>query len=152
MKKTIIIIAVAAVVGIGAYYFVVNNGSNGIPAYTPPVSNNNQTPTPTPTPTSVTTPTPTQTIPTTTSAPVTKNVTIQGFAFNQSSLTIKKGDTIVWTNKDSVPHTVTGNAGGPSSGTLNQNQTYSFTFNSVGTFSYKCAPHPSMTGVVMVTE
>lgn len=150
MKKTIIIIAIVAVVGIGAYYFVVNNGSNGIPAYTPPVSNNNQIPTPTPT--SVTTPTPTPTTPTPIPAPITKNVTIQGFAFNQSSLTIKKGDTIVWTNKDSAPHTVTGNTGGPSSGTLNQNQTYSFTFNSVGTFSYKCALHPSMTGVVMVTE
>ncbi|MFA6076462.1 MAG: cupredoxin family copper-binding protein [Candidatus Paceibacterota bacterium] len=151
MNKTIIIIAVVVVVGIGAYYFAVNNGSNGIPAYTPPVSNNNQIPTPTPpAPTSVTTPTPTPTTPTPT--PVTKNVTIQGFAFNQSSLTIKKGDTVVWTNKDSAPHTVTGNAGGPKSGTLNQNQTYSFTFNSVGTFSYRCALHPSMTGSVTVTE
>src|SRR5262245_46739842 len=46
--------------------------------------------------------------PVTTPTPQTYNVTIQNFSFNQSALTVKKGDTVVWTNKDSAPHTVTG--------------------------------------------
>ncbi len=35
-------------------------------------------------------------------------VTIQGFAFNPSSITISPGDTVKWTNMDSAPHTVVG--------------------------------------------
>ena len=61
---------------------------------------------------------------------------------------VKKGDTVVWTNKDSAPHTVTG--GSLNSGTLSGGQTYSFTFNAAGTVSYACSFHPSMTGKVVV--
>ena len=85
-------------------------------------------------------------------APKTYNVTIQNFSFDQTALSVKKGDTVIWTNKDSAPHTVTGNSGGPSSGTLNTNATYSFTFTSAGTFNYHCSFHPSMVGTVTVTE
>jgi hypothetical protein len=42
MKKTIIVIVVLAIIGIGVYYIVSNNGSNGAPVYTAPVSNNTQ--------------------------------------------------------------------------------------------------------------
>ena len=80
---------------------------------------------------------------------VTHAVAIQNFAFAQSALTVKKGDTVVWTNKDSAPHTVTGD-GGLDSGTLSGGQTYSFTFATAGTFSYKCNFHPSMAGKVIV--
>ncbi len=83
--------------------------------------------------------------------PKTHNVSIQSFAFSQKSINIKKGDTVIWTNKDSAPHTVTGDNGGPASGTLNNGGTYSFTFNSTGTFNYRCGLHPSMTGSVVVT-
>lgn len=83
---------------------------------------------------------------------VTSAVIIQNFAFNKPSITIKKGGTIVWTNKDSAGHTVTGDVGGPSSQTIPTNGTYSYTFNSVGTFTYHCAIHPSMKGTVIVTQ
>ena len=89
---------------------------------------------------------------TTKPAPVTRSVNIQNFSFDQTPLTIKQGDTVVWTNKDSAPHTVTGDNGGPSSGTLNQNQTYSFTFINNGSFAYHCNFHPSMKGTVTVTQ
>ena len=65
-----------------------------------------------------------------------------------AKMSIKKGDMVVWTNKDSAPHTVTGD--GLNSGTLSGGQTYSFAFNTAGTFSYKCNFHPSMTGKVIV--
>jgi len=85
------------------------------------------------------------------SAPQTRAVSIANFAFGPASITIKKGDTVVWTNQDSAPHTVTGD-GGLNSPTLNQGGKYSFTFGSMGTFTYKCAFHPSMTGSVVVTN
>lgn len=85
-------------------------------------------------------------------AAITHKIDIANFAFNKSSITIKKGDTVIWTNKDSVSHTVSGDNGGPNSAFLNQNQTYSFTFDNTGSFSYHCKPHPSMTGTVIVTN
>ncbi len=81
----------------------------------------------------------------------THSVLIQSFAFSEKSLTIKKGETVVWSNKDSAPHTVTGAAGGPASATLNSGGAYSFTFNTAGTFEYHCAFHPSMKGTIIVT-
>ena len=67
-------------------------------------------------------------------------------------MVIKKGDIIIWTNKDSAPHTATGDNGGPDSPTLGTGQSYSFTFTSAGTFTYHCNFHPSMKGTVMVTQ
>lgn len=81
---------------------------------------------------------------------VTHTITIQKFAFNLAGITIKKGDTVVWTNKDAMGHTVTGNNGVPSSPTIPTNGTYSYTFNDAGTFVYHCAIHPAMTGNVIV--
>lgn len=76
---------------------------------------------------------------------------IQNFSFDPLSSTVKKGDTIVWTNKDSAPHTVTWDVGGQqSSGTLKTGESFSFTVNTTGTFSYHCAFHPSMKGKVIV--
>jgi plastocyanin len=81
-------------------------------------------------------------------------ITITNYAFSPSNITVTKGTTVTWTNKDAVAHTVTETDGknGPKSGDLNQNQTYSFTFNQVGTFKYDCSLHPYMTGTVTVTE
>jgi plastocyanin len=152
MNKTIITIVIVAVVLVGGY-FLFRGSSQPVPAV-PQISNQETEPQPsaqqpviTPAPTSVTTPTPAPAV-----ASKTYNVSIQSFAFSQKSINIKKGDTVVWTNKDSAPHTVTGGNGGPASGTLNTGGTYSFTFNSTGTFNYKCTIHPSMTGSVVVSQ
>ncbi|MFD1162089.1 MULTISPECIES: plastocyanin/azurin family copper-binding protein [Hwangdonia] len=40
-------------------------------------------------------------------APTTHTVTIFRMKFNPANLTVKKGDTVVWINKDFVPHDVT---------------------------------------------
>jgi plastocyanin len=101
------------------------------------------------TPASTPHPTPTS-IPT--SIPVTVAVEIKGFAFNPAIITISKGTTIVWTQKDNSSHTVTIASGaGFDSGTLGQGQTFSYTFNEIGTFNYGCSIHPSMSGKVIVT-
>lgn len=83
-----------------------------------------------------------------------KSVEINNFDFAPGNLSVKKGTTVTWTNKDSVAHTVTSDdEGGPlDSGNFGQNETFSFTFNEVGSFAYHCVLHPQMTGTVTVTE
>lgn len=82
------------------------------------------------------------------------SVDIKDFKFTQASLMVKKGTTVIWTNQDSASHTVTSdNAGGPlASDLIAQGKTYSYTFNTVGTFAYHCKVHPNMKGTVTVTE
>lgn len=84
----------------------------------------------------------------------TNTVAIENFAFSPANITVKKGTAVTWTNKDSTPHTVTENDGqtGPDSGTMAQNSSYTFTFNTVGKFQYHCTIHPNMVGTVTVTE
>jgi plastocyanin len=81
-------------------------------------------------------------------------VGINNFAFSPQVLTVKVGDTVTWTNSDSAGHTVTSTtpAGVLASGTLQNGQTFSFTFTKAGKFDYHCAIHPSMTGTIVVAE
>ena len=44
--------------------------------------------------------------------PKTHTVTIEGMRFQPEMLTVERGDTIVWVNKDIVPHTATSTSGG----------------------------------------
>lgn len=79
-------------------------------------------------------------------------VEIKDFTFTPSPISVAAGTTVQWTNADSAPHTVTfDDASITSSGNLNQGQMHSATFASAGTFSYKCAIHPSMKGEVTVS-
>lgn len=83
--------------------------------------------------------------------PQTVEVNIQNYAYDDAALTIKAGDTVVWTNYDSAPHTVTATSGADfDSGTLSQGSTWEYTFTEQGTYEYKCSIHPSMTGTVVV--
>jgi amicyanin len=144
MKKIIIISALVLFTAAAC-----NSNSNQPNSQTPtppPVATPNPTPAPapvSPTPAPMPTPPPV-------SAPTTHNVSIQNFAFSSPSVTIKKGDTVMWINKDSMAHTVTGDNGGPASGNIGMNQAYSFTFKTAGTFAYHCAIHPYMKGTVIV--
>jgi plastocyanin len=79
-------------------------------------------------------------------------VTIQNFAFNPPTLTVKVGTEVTWTNQDSTTHTVTFDTGGTKSGDLAQGATYKQTFSSAGTLSYHCSIHPTMTATVTVTQ
>lgn len=81
--------------------------------------------------------------------PQTVNVEISDMAFNPASLTIKVGDTVVWTNKDSVKHLITGD-GGIASKTMSNGDTYPKTFDRAGTYDYMCQIHPSMKGKIIV--
>jgi plastocyanin len=77
-------------------------------------------------------------------------VSIAGFAFSPASSTIKVGDKITWTNKDSTTHTVTADDGSFNSGDLATGATFSFTFTKAGSHAYHCSIHPSMKATVVV--
>ena len=81
----------------------------------------------------------------------TTGIGIDNFSFGQGIVTIGAGTTIVWTNRDDIPHTVTGLGGaGFRSQALDSGDTYAFTFAQRGTFSYFCSLHPRMRGTVVV--
>ena len=84
----------------------------------------------------------------------TNAVTISNYAFSPANITVAKGTTVTWTNKDSVGHTVTetDNLKGPASSVLNNGDTYSFTFDTAGTYHYHCSIHHEMVGTVTVTD
>jgi plastocyanin len=79
------------------------------------------------------------------------SVDAKNFAFDPKTVTIKVGQTVTWTNQDSVTHTVTGD-GGIDSDDLSKGKSYSKTFDTEGTFDYHCSPHPQMTGQVIVQK
>jgi len=79
-------------------------------------------------------------------------VTIQNFAFNPQTLTVKVGSKVTWTNQDGIAHTVTFDTGGATSDNLAPGATYEQTFSTAGTLTYHCKIHPIMTGTVMVTQ
>jgi hypothetical protein len=54
--------------------------------------------------------------------------------FSETYKTIRKGDTIIWTNKDDVTHTIYSTEFG--SLTIAENSTAQYTFNNLGKFSY----------------
>ena len=81
----------------------------------------------------------------------TYNIEISNFAFNPSEIKIKKGETVVWINRDSAPHTVTSDSGNEiNSPQLSNEQVYSHLFSNTGTFNYYCSVHPSMKATVIV--
>jgi len=75
-------------------------------------------------------------------------VTISGLAFSPATLTVTVGDTVTWTNRDPVGHTVTGT--GFDTGTIAGGASASVTFANAGTFAYVCTIHQSMAGTVVV--
>ena len=79
-------------------------------------------------------------------------VDIKNYTFSPASITVSPGDTVTWTNEDTAPHTVTVTSGPVmfASPTLQQGQTFSYTFTQAGTYSYYCAVHPDMKASVTV--
>lgn len=80
---------------------------------------------------------------------------IKDFAFGQKTLKIKKGTKVTWTNRDEARHDVTPDtesAAFVASKLLGQGESYSFTFDTAGTYSYICSPHPYMKASVEVVE
>jgi plastocyanin len=76
-------------------------------------------------------------------------VTIAGFAFDPTTITVQVGDSVTWTNQDSTAHTATA-SGAFDTGNIASSASKSITFATAGTFAYHCTIHPTMTGTVVV--
>lgn len=72
------------------------------------------------------------------------------WAFSPQVITAKMGDTIIWTNDGSLPHTVTAAGGAFDSGILAKGRQWSHTASVAGTFNYACDLHPQMKGTLVV--
>ncbi len=79
-------------------------------------------------------------------------VAITNYAFVPAQISVHPGDTVVWTNHDAVPHTVTALDGGFASGVLATGARFRQRFTSVGKVRYHCAIHPEMQGTVVVAS
>ena len=76
-------------------------------------------------------------------------VHIDNFVFEPAQLAVKVGQTVTWTNRDDIPHTVVC-AGKFRSKTLDTDGKFTFTFTAAGEYKYFCSLHPHMQGVVKV--
>jgi plastocyanin len=87
--------------------------------------------------------------------PADVTITIVGqdgaMSFNPPSATMKVGQTVAWSNSDSITHTSTQNSGvwdtgGVSGGTSST----PIKMTTAGTFQYHCSIHPTMVGALTV--
>jgi plastocyanin len=91
--------------------------------------------------------------------PQTYRVSINNFQFTPQNLTVKKGDVVIWTNNDTVSHTVNSDphpvhTDHPSLnlGLMQPGESKTFTADGVGTWGYHCHLHPNMTGSLTITQ
>ena len=75
---------------------------------------------------------------------------VDNFSFSPQTITIKPGTTVIWTNRDDIPHTVVSDDRVFKSKVLDTDDKFSFTFDKAGSFPYFCSIHPKMTGKVIV--
>jgi plastocyanin len=74
------------------------------------------------------------------------------FGYAPGNDLVPPGTTITWTNTGQIGHTVTSDDGVFDSGDLPPGATYSFTFDTPGTYWYFCKPHPFMRGRIVVAS
>ena len=80
----------------------------------------------------------------------THTVTIKDMRFQPEELTVSRGDTIVWVNRDLVPHTATSKAGRFDSKTIGTDGSWTHTAGTKGNFTYICTFHPTMKAILRV--
>jgi plastocyanin len=84
------------------------------------------------------------------STAMTHTIEIRNFAFAPARLQVAVGDTVVWINRDVVPHTVTDSLARWDSGELGAGDRWTWVASEAGRFRYLCAYHPSMRGTLEV--
>lgn len=88
-------------------------------------------------------------------------VSITKSGFVPANLSIKPGTKVTWTNDDSEPHRIASNPHPSHTGLagldskeppLGPKASYSYTFETAGTFTYHDHYHPALNGAVKVSE
>ena len=75
-----------------------------------------------------------------------------GYDPDNITVVIGVNNTVIWTNNDNEPHTVTATDGSFDSGNMNPGATFTHTFTTPGTYAYICTYHPWMRGYVTVLQ
>lgn len=89
--------------------------------------------------------------PTTTFAKaVTHTILIENMKFTPADLTVRVGDSILWINKDLVPHTVTDEGKSFNSNSISPEKKWRLHARKKGIFAYKCLFHPTMKATFVV--
>ena len=76
-------------------------------------------------------------------------VLIDGTSYQPQKISVKAGDTVVWTNKDPFPHTVTAK-GAFDSKNIAAGASWKHVMKKPGSYDYICTYHPNMKGTVEV--
>jgi plastocyanin len=77
-------------------------------------------------------------------------IVIKNFDFKPMMMTVKAGTTVTWKNMDGEPHTVVSPDGTFRSHALDQGDTFTFKFDTPGTYKYVCSIHPKMMASITV--
>jgi plastocyanin len=79
------------------------------------------------------------------------DVAIDNFAFAPTALTVARGTTVTWKNRDDIPHAISCPALNVQSQVLEANDTFDHSFSQAGAFDYFCSIHPHMRGHIIVS-
>jgi plastocyanin len=86
-------------------------------------------------------------------------VVIYNYTFSPASLILQKGANVTWKNNDTVDHELFSNSPafsfpkigeGGSSPLIHAGSTYTYQFNTTGTYDYRCYIHMQETGTIIV--
>ena len=80
----------------------------------------------------------------------THTVIVEAMRFMPQTLTVQRGDRVVWVNKDLFPHTATATAGSFDSGSIAANTSWAYVARDPGRHAYLCSLHTTMTGELTI--
>jgi len=80
----------------------------------------------------------------------TNMVEMTNMSFAPKTITIKKGESVTWTNKDLVGHSATADDNSWDTNIISNGESKSIRFDVSGTYTYFCKPHPFMKGTIIV--
>ena len=81
----------------------------------------------------------------------THTVVIKAVSYQPPTLTVKRGDMVIWVNEDPIPHTVT-SKGAFDSKSIAPGASWKYHATKVGTYHYTCTFHPNMLGTLKVEQ
>jgi plastocyanin len=82
--------------------------------------------------------------------PAKHTVTIDAVQFQPSVVEVKRGDSIIWINKDPFPHTVTSKPGNFDSQQIQPGESWTYRVQQSGDVPYVCTLHPTMKATIRV--
>ena len=78
------------------------------------------------------------------------HIEIRALTFHPARLDAAPGDTVVWINRDLVPHTATSASGRFDSNEIAPGKSWTHVVRATGEFAYICTYHPLMKAVLRV--